>query len=280
MSWPQDALRVWAERVRANREQVDRLREVPDGADFYAPVASQFRADPCRTDEPALDHLRALVQSGDTWLDIGAGGGRYALPLALLAREVIALDPSPAMLDVLREGMREHGISNVRPLEDRWPMAVPPRADASLASHVGYDIEDIGPFLEAMEAATKRLCVVVMMAGAPSSAFDPLWPLVHGETRAALPALRGFVELQRARGFEAEVRLSPRMGPTYASPADVLPMARRLLWVREGSPRDEKLQQALAGWMQQTTDGYRLPSAGWQVGVATWAPHGRAPSNR
>ena len=29
---------AWAARVRANREQVDRLREVPDGPDFYAPV--------------------------------------------------------------------------------------------------------------------------------------------------------------------------------------------------------------------------------------------------
>ncbi len=37
---------AWAARVRANREQVDRVREVPDGADFYAPVTGLFRADP------------------------------------------------------------------------------------------------------------------------------------------------------------------------------------------------------------------------------------------
>ena len=36
---------AWAARVRANREQVDRLREVPDGPDFYAPVSGLFRAD-------------------------------------------------------------------------------------------------------------------------------------------------------------------------------------------------------------------------------------------
>ena len=72
----------------ANREQVDRLREVPDGADFYAPVTGLFRADPARTDEPALDALLALVRPGETWLDIGAGAGRYALPIARGARAI------------------------------------------------------------------------------------------------------------------------------------------------------------------------------------------------
>ena len=47
---------AWADRVRANREQVDRVREVPD-RDFYAPVSSLFVADPRRTGEEALDEL-------------------------------------------------------------------------------------------------------------------------------------------------------------------------------------------------------------------------------
>src|SRR6185312_1417699 len=51
---------AWAERVRANREQVDAIREVPDGSDFYAPVNSLFRADPTRTDDPLLDTLLDL----------------------------------------------------------------------------------------------------------------------------------------------------------------------------------------------------------------------------
>src|SRR6266581_4946158 len=67
---------AWAARVRANREQVDLVREVPD-RDFYAPVSSLFVADPRRTDEPALDALIAIAEPTDRWLDIGAGAGRY-----------------------------------------------------------------------------------------------------------------------------------------------------------------------------------------------------------
>src|SRR4029079_1494870 len=87
---------AWASRVRANREQVERIREVPDGQDFYAPVSSLFRADPTRTDDPVLHVLLDLVRHGETWLDVGAGAGRFALPIARAldesGGEVVALD--------------------------------------------------------------------------------------------------------------------------------------------------------------------------------------------
>jgi ubiquinone/menaquinone biosynthesis C-methylase UbiE len=103
------ALAAWASRVRENRDQVDRFREVPDGPDFYGPVSSLFRVDPRRTDDKQLAVLVGLSRAGETWLDIGAGAGRFALPLALRVTEdgrpgeVIALDPSTGMLAALRE---------------------------------------------------------------------------------------------------------------------------------------------------------------------------------
>ena len=109
---------VWAERVRANREQVDRVREVPD-RDFYAPVSSLFVADPRRTGEEALEALLALTVPGDRWLDIGAGAGRYALPLAIEVAEVIAVEPSASMRNALRTGKAEHGLSNLRIVRGR-----------------------------------------------------------------------------------------------------------------------------------------------------------------
>ncbi len=197
---------AWAARVRANAEQVDRFREVPDGTDFYAPVTGLFRADPTRTDEPALAFLLGLVWPGERWLDIGAGAGRYALPIARALApsggEVVAIDASASMLAGLREIAAEHGIHNVRPIETRWPPAdpAPYTADVALIAHVGYDIEAIGPFLAAMESVAGRLCVAMLMERQPSSIADVCWPPVHGEARVALPALPEFVELPaRAR---------------------------------------------------------------------------------
>ena len=154
---------AWADRVRRNRDQVDRHREVPDGPDFYGPVTGLFRADPRRTDEPAARRPPgALSGPGITvWLDIGAGAGRYALPLALHVREVVAVEPSDGMRAALAELMDEHGIANVRVVADRWPPEPGSpearlRADVALIAHLGYDIEAIGPFLDAMEAAAER----------------------------------------------------------------------------------------------------------------------------
>ena len=111
---------AWAERVRENRDQAERFRET-ESPDFYAPVSSLFVADPRRTDEPALAALLATATDDQVWLDIGSGAGRYALPLALVVREVIAVEPSAGMRGALRTGMGEHGISNVRVVAGAWP---------------------------------------------------------------------------------------------------------------------------------------------------------------
>ena len=58
-----DLLDAWGARVRADREQVDRVREVEDGTDFYAPVASAFRANPFREDDASLNQLLELVRA-------------------------------------------------------------------------------------------------------------------------------------------------------------------------------------------------------------------------
>ena len=160
----------WGARVRANREQAERVREMPESGDFYAPVAGMFVDDPHRTGDRTLERLLEIAEPGDTWLDIGAGAGRYALPLAIRVREVVALDPSAGMLDALRAALDRHAIGNVRLMHARWPMeteAAAPRADVALIAHLGHDVEGIGAFLDAMEGAARRLCVAVMTERAP-----------------------------------------------------------------------------------------------------------------
>jgi SAM-dependent methyltransferase len=265
------ALETWAQRVRANRQQVDQHKEADAGRDFYAPVAGLFRSDPRRLDDPVLDVLRALVQPGESVLDIGAGGGRYALPLADVAREVIALDPSDGMLSVLSEGVAEYGIGNVRAIQGRWPeVADDLRADVALIAHLGYDVEDIGPFLDAMERAARRLCVAVMLEGPPPTAADRLWPAIHGVERASLPALPEFLSLLLARGRLFETRLVARTPMTYSQPEQALAWARQQLWTRPGSDKDARLQRLVHERMLPDGDGYVLSGQPLTAGVVTW----------
>jgi len=276
------ALAAWATRVRANREQVDRIREVGDG-DFYAGGTSLFVVDPRRSDadDPTLAALRSLARPGQRWLDVGAGAGRYALPLALTVSpaDVTAVEVSPGMLGALRDGMTSSGIDNVRIVEGRWPAAAedargggPTRwADRALIAHVGYDVEAIGPFIDALEAAAQT-CVAVMMDRTPASVAEPFWPPVHGEARAALPAMPEFVELLRARGRTPEVRTVERVVRDYADRDQVLGLLRRQTWVAPDGEKDRRLQAMLDDRLVERpggTVGLR-DTPDLTVGIVTW----------
>lgn len=274
--------KAWAARVLANAEQVDRFREIPDGADFYAPVTGLFRADPRRTDEPVLQALLEIVEPGETWLDIGAGAGRYALPIALALApsggRVMAVDASPGMLDALMELQAEHGITDVEVVQTRWP---PPRGvpldrfatDVALIAHVGYDIEAIGPFVRAMESVARRLCVAVLMERQPSSVADPFWPPVHGEERVPLPALPEFVEWLRARGHEPDVQLMSRESRRFGSRDELAGFLRRQLWIAPSGESERRFQAALDDLAVEDGDGVGLRTQlPLPIGVVTWDP--------
>ncbi|HYI15668.1 MAG TPA: class I SAM-dependent methyltransferase [Thermomicrobiales bacterium] len=258
---------TWREQVEAEYEQVERLREWHE-SDYYAPIAHHFADDPRRTDDELLNELRAMSNPNATWLDIGAGGGRYALPLALSSRKVIAIDPSEGMLNVLRGSMAEHGIDNIDIHHLRWPEGSDElQADFSLAAHVGYDIRDINGFLDGMDRTTSQRCCVVLMDRAPSGGFTRLWHQIHGEYRHQLPGAREFLHLLLARGAMPEVRLTWRqMRPMGHD--DIRESARRRLWLSEGSEKDQHLQRLLAE-MPEGLDDFQLPSV---IALITWQP--------
>jgi SAM-dependent methyltransferase len=271
---PDALLASWGRRVRANAEQVDRFGE-ERSEDHYAPVANRFRVDPRRTDDTSLDALLTLARPDETWLDIGAGGGRYALPLALAVREVIAVDPSPGMLGVLREGMAEHAISNVRIVEGRWPAtAADPaaQADVSFIAHVGYDVEQIGPFLDAMERSARRLCVAMLFWRRPTWALDRLWPAVHGVERALLPAMREMVTLLMARGRPVGIQLVEQPPASFESPEQIIGIARHQTWVRPGSEKDQRLDVAIRARLIERDGRYSFDWSPSYLALVTWTP--------
>lgn len=268
----EDLLSSWSQRVSANREQVDRYREVSDGPDFYAPTAERFRDDPHRAGDAGLEILRTLVQPGETWLDIGAGGGRYALPLALLAGRVKALDASPGMLEVLRSGLTEHGIENVEVIQTRWPAAETVDTDVALICNVGYDIEHIGPFVDAMERSAKRLCVAMLRWRNPTWGIDQLWPAVHGEARATLPNLRDFQALLLARDTPYEVRLVPARAQCYADIEDAMRNGRRQTWVKPGGEKDSRLRAVIDERLIEKDGRFAFSWEPNYTGIVTWTP--------
>jgi len=264
---------AWRVLVTAEREQVERLPNRPRPEDFYGPVADAFRADPRRTDEPHLDRLLELVRPDETWIDVGAGGGRYTLPIALHARRVIAAEPSQGMRQALSASAAEYGIENVEVIDERWPCeSKAPVADVCFISQVGYDIAEFAAFSAEMEAHASRLCVAVMFARAPLADFGALWPLVHGIDRVQLPAIGEFATMLHARGRTPSISLLSLPPRIYESRDHLHASSRRPLWVLEGTPEDARLADAVAKLAVEVPGGVTLNPGPRRLGIVTWEP--------
>jgi hypothetical protein len=98
---------------------------------------------------------------------------------------------------------------------------------------------------------------------------------VHREPRVRLPALPELLALLLARGRLPEVRLVPRTPPTFESREELVSMARRQLWVRPGSAKDDRLLGALEGTAVEVDGHWVLDERPASIGIVTWAPVGR-----
>jgi SAM-dependent methyltransferase len=265
-------LAEWTRRVRANNEQAERFREAPERPDFYAPVAASFKVDPRRTDEPALDVLRSMVVPGETWLDIGCGGGRYALPLALAGARVTGIDPSTGMLSALQEASSEFGVPTIETIQSRWPMENAPSTDVAFIAHVSYDIADIGAFLDGMERAASRLCVAVLLADAPATMAAGVWPAVHGEERTLLPALPEFLAVLLAREKVFSVWLGERPPVGYPSVEAIEGFVRQQLFVEPDGPGAARMREALPSLAKERNGRFYLSEKPVTLGIVSWKP--------
>ncbi|MEX2446259.1 MAG: methyltransferase domain-containing protein, partial [Dehalococcoidia bacterium] len=263
-------LAEWRRLVDADREQVERIRE-DDRGDYYGAVAGSFR--PGQRDSVEWPLIAAHAQPGDTWLDIGAGGGRFAVPLAEIVQRVIAVEPSDSMRAVLNDAVAEAGRTNVDVRDPHWPVpGWTDEVDVSLAAHATYDTADLGAWLDAQDAATRRTGIAVFGGQARGAQVADFFEAVHGEPMATLPALKEFVAVLGARGCQYEVRTVTTGEQATPRPADdAYRTLRRFLWLREGSERDTRMQQLANEWYG-TADGVALPPMRRWIGVVAWTP--------
>lgn len=101
------------------------------------------------------------IRQKDCVLDLGAGGGYFALPAAQhTENKVYAVDNDPFMLDILRDRIRSSGFSHVEAIEggaERIPLATA-SVDAAIASLILHILDN--PAL-----GVKEMCRVLKPGG-------------------------------------------------------------------------------------------------------------------
>jgi 2-polyprenyl-3-methyl-5-hydroxy-6-metoxy-1,4-benzoquinol methylase len=244
---PESALARHDRMVRDEMLQAEAVRSTAGRpADFWQTLARRFRPRSEVDPDPSVEALAALIGPEDRMIDVGAGGGRLAIPLAARCREVVAVEPSPAMRDVLAEEAARRGIGNIRIVAATWEeMEVEP-APLVLAAHVTYGVRPIEPFLRKLHAMAIRHAVILVMRAPPQSPIAPFWQAVHGEARRRLPCRDELLAALGEVGIDPEVRSLGLVPPVSLGPrGEAVDLLRFRLLVGPGTPRDQRLAAVL-----------------------------------
>lgn len=122
---------------------------------------------------------------GSKVLDVGAGPGTLAVPLARIAGKVTAVEPAAGMTEVMKEYAAKNGISNLTVIQKRWEDIDPATDldgpyDIVFACH-SLGMPDIRRAIEKMtDVASKR--IFLFWFGGITTWEKPmvdLWPKLH-----------------------------------------------------------------------------------------------------
>jgi SAM-dependent methyltransferase len=188
--------------------------------DRWSPIlAEQARDDPHRPLDENLRALASYIDPDDVVVDVGGGAGRVCLPLALRCREVVNVDPAPAMQAAFERSAQDAGIANVRFVRATWPTDPPVRGDVVLATQVTYFVRDIVPFVQQLDAAARRRVIIGIWSVPPPVQGEAVFELLFGGPFVRPPGHRELLPVLWDLGILPDVRVLPMpMRRTYAWP--------------------------------------------------------------
>jgi len=271
---PIDFIERWRGIVEERKRQTDAAYERLGctTADYWARRAGRFAAF-SREDhpDPFLDKVLAHVDGQSTVLDVGAGTGRHTVPMARVVRQVVAVEPSPAMASRLREWAQEEGLANVELIEGSWPDADAPVCDLAVCSHVLYPIAEIEPFLLRLDGSARRWCFLELHDEQIALESLGLWERFHGEPRAPQPTFRDVLPVLWQMGLRPNLEMSAiPAGWSWESMDEAAEEGRVHLAIPEDEATETRLRQMLAATLVEREGRLFEPRDVYRSAIVWW----------
>ncbi|MCJ2542275.1 class I SAM-dependent methyltransferase [Synechococcus bigranulatus str. 'Rupite'] len=275
---PIDWFARWRDRVEAREAQNVRWQSPRMGdLGFWAVAAPRFArmTRNLPTTDPFVQAMRVRVQPDDVILDIGAGAGRYSLPIAPWVKQVIALDPSPEMLQQLQLIAAEQGSPNIQTLQGSWPEALAdlPPVDGVICAHAFYWVREMEPYLQALKTATGRFCLMQIRTHQIDAFLDPLFLRLHGESRPPEPVFLDLYGALTQVGIWADVQIAKGSSRSYPEVEELTEFATALLcWRPELASvlSREEIHAYLEGILEYRDGRYWLNDQANQMAMVSW----------
>jgi SAM-dependent methyltransferase len=190
----------WAEHWQ--RLVVGARRASPsDEVDTWRDRAEEYHASRGSDWQPLLGVMEPWLDARKTAIDVGAGTGRHAVPLAERLDWVTAVEPSEAMRALIPP------LDNLTVIASAWEDAEVAPGDLVVCSHVLYAVADPVPFIEKMESCARERVFVFLRDG----------PGAHeGEMRQ--PRFQDLYNLLRQMGIAPDVTVVGDSGVAHWRP--------------------------------------------------------------
>lgn len=155
--------------------------------------------------------LATYVSQSSRVLEIGPGSGAFTLPLARAVKQVVALEPSASMRQILVNRLDEAWLTNVRivPCKVEDGLAeLDGEFDLAFASHSLYNVEPMDAVLRALMHVARRV-MILMGTGDNVDWQRALFLQFRGKPRVLPPSFREFYPLLMEMGIYADVEILP-----------------------------------------------------------------------
>jgi 16S rRNA G527 N7-methylase RsmG len=155
------------------------------------------------------------INENSRLLDIGAGPGTLAIPLARIVTEVTAIEPGAGMVSVLNEHARKENLTNITSIQKRWE-----DVDINQDLHGNYDVviaslsltmEDIRQSLQKMNAVSGDFVYLFWFVDMPfwEKMYADLWEPLHRSRYYSGPKTDCLFNVLYQMGIFANVQTLP-----------------------------------------------------------------------
>ena len=205
----------------------------------------------------ALNIILPKTRDCKNLLDVGAGCGTLAIPLAKAGKQVTALDSSPAMIRLLSEEIKKKRLKNIKPIHSAWGEVEIKPHDVIICANVPELLKDSKTFLkEAHKLARKA---VFLIEGADPHAdkfyYKEIYPLLFN--KPFLPRadyLKTYVDLHTLGIFANIEMIKYSFDQPFDDMNEALEFWKEYIGIVTGE-HDEKLKNFLKGKLERFKGG-------------------------